>query len=116
MCLFFSTSYGGGVAALFAHDFPECVSKLILMCPVTRPPVTTALYDRVFSGDYSVFTPDSGRKLINLLRMLANKQVLAPEIIMNAAVNLNFTPARRELIHSRRSTQSNFDSTFHVAV
>lgn len=98
------TSFGGGVAALFAHDFPECVNKLVLMCPVTRPPVTTPLYDRVFSGEYSIFTPDSGKKLTWLLRQLANKKVLAPEVIMDAAASLNFTPERRQLIHSREAS------------
>lgn len=93
------------MAALFAHDFPECVAKLILMCPVTRPPVTTPLYDRVFGGDYSVFTPDNGFKLTVLLRTLANKKVMAPEVIMNAAARLNFTPERSQLIHSRESPQ-----------
>ena len=96
------TSYGGAVAALFAFDYPHLVEKLVAICPVTRTPEQTPLYQRVFSGDYSVFAPETGKGLMQLLDALANKKVVIPEFIMNGAVKHYFNSERRSLIKTRK--------------
>lgn len=88
-------SFGGGVAGLFAHDYPECIAKLALLCPAIKSPTLTKTFTDLINGNSDLLIPTNGKQFVRMIRLLTNKPQPYPTAIMQSFVNLNFTKERQ---------------------
>lgn len=94
-------SFGGGVAGLFAHDHPECIAKLALLCPAIKSPTLTKTFMELINGNSDLLVPTNGTQFIRMIRLLTNKPQPYPAAIMQSFVNLNFTKERQVNLKKR---------------
>lgn len=88
-------SFGGGVAGLFAHDYPECIAKLCLLCPAIKSPTLTKTFVELINGNSDLLVPTTGEQFVRMIGLLTNKPQPYPAAIMQSFVNLNFTKERQ---------------------
>ncbi len=97
-------SYGGAVAGLFAHDYPEIIENLVLLCPAMKTPIPTNATKKLMDGDYSCLIPNSGSDLKNIALLVSNKShsyPFFPKTIMNTFFDLHYPIEKRQLIQNR---------------
>lgn len=87
-------SLGGAVVSLFTHYYPENVDKLCLMCPAIRTPTLSNTCQELLKGNYKHLMPRNGKEFTEMVALLSSKKTYYPEIIMQAWVDLNFTPKK----------------------
>lgn len=92
-------SYGGAVAALFAHYYPECIQNLALLCPAIRTPTLTNACQKVMNGHFNLLIPNNGKEFTEMIELLCTKTQYYPHRIMQSFVNINFHPERKNLLH-----------------
>lgn len=91
-------SFGGSVAGIFAHTFPENVAKLGLLCPAVKSPILTDTCKQILNGDYITLIPHKGEDVIKMLNLLSAKRAFYPVRIMDSFVELNYTSEKKELL------------------
>ena len=93
-------SYGGAVAGLFAHDYPEIIENLVLLCPAMKTPIPTNATKKLMDGDYTSLIPQNGKQLANTLKLISVrfKVKYLPSKIMDSYINLSYTPQKRKLL------------------
>jgi hypothetical protein len=91
---------GGAVASLFAHDYPDLVSNLALVCPAMKTPVLSEVHNKLMDGDYTSLIPQNGKQLANTLKLISVrfKVKYLPSKIMDSYINLSYTPQKRQLL------------------
>ena len=96
---------GGAVAGLFAHDYPDIIQNLVLLCPAMKTPIPTTATKKLMEGDYSCLIPNSGNDLKNIALLVSNKShsyPFFPKAIMNTVFDLHYPTEKRKLIQNRR--------------
>lgn len=107
-------SFGGAVAALFAHNYPECVLNLALLCPAIVTPVRTETCSKVMSGHFTTLIPTNGEEFINMISLLTSKTQYYPHRIMQSFVNINFTIERQSLLRKLLQNLVSKDKEFET--
>ena len=68
-------SFGGVLASLYTHAFPEHVNKLALLAPGFKTPITTKVQDEMALGEnFEHMIPTSARKLSDMGELYTFKQ------------------------------------------
>lgn len=91
-------SFGGAIAALFTHYYPENVQNLALLCPAIKTPILTETCKKLMNGQFDLLIPENGEQFITMIGLLCNKTQYYPQRIMQSFVNINFHPERQSLL------------------
>lgn len=91
-------SFGGAVAALFAHTYPELVQNLALLCPAIKTPILTETCQQLIQGKYELLIPKNGEEFTTMIKLLTHKSMFFPYKIMQSYVNINFHLERQVLL------------------
>ena len=100
----FSCSFGGVLASLYAHDYPQYIYKLGLLAPGFKTPVYTKVSEELVQGNFQKFIPANSKELGNMLDLYCcNKPQFFsyPDVLLEAVMKAQYSPEQQELLRNR---------------